>query len=99
MRSSVESSVHNVTVEEAPDLIRDPYPLFARRRQEFGVFKGSVMDWSKTPESMMPEHLYAAVSFDAGNGVFRESKVLNPHIYDSPIGPFIGPTILAMEGK
>ncbi len=57
------------------------------------------MDWSKTPESMLPEHLYAAVSFDAVNRVFRDSKVFNSHIYDSTIGLFIGPTILAMEGK
>src|SRR5690349_16126860 len=57
------------------------------------------MDWSKTPESMKPEHLYAAVSFDAVNRVFRDGKVFNSHIYDSTIGLFIGPTILAMEGK
>jgi cytochrome P450 len=95
----VESPVHNVTVDEAAELRRDPYPLFARRRQEFGVFRGSVMDWSKTPESMLPEKLYAAVSFDAVNRVFRDSKVFNSHIYDSTIGLFIGPTILAMEGK
>jgi cytochrome P450 len=48
---------------------------------------------------MMPEHLYAAVSFDAVNRVFRDGKVFNSHIYDSTIGLFIGPTILAMEGK
>jgi hypothetical protein len=42
-----------------------PYPFFAQKRREAGVFKGSVMDWSKTPDSMMPEQLYAAVSFDA----------------------------------
>jgi len=57
------------------------------------------MDWSKTPDSMMPEHLYAAVSFDAVNRVFRDAKVFNSHIYDSTIGLVIGPTILAMEGK
>ena len=57
------------------------------------------MDWSKTPESMLPEQLYAAVSFDAVNRVFRDGKVFNSHIYDSTIGLFIGPTILAMEGK
>jgi cytochrome P450 len=57
------------------------------------------MDWSKTPDSMRPERLYAAVSFDAVNRVFRDGKVFNSHIYDSSIGLFIGPTILAMEGK
>jgi cytochrome P450 len=57
------------------------------------------MDWSKTPASMMPEQLYAAVSFDAVNRVFRDGKVFNSHIYDATIGLFIGPTILAMEGK
>jgi len=95
----VESPVQDVTADESFDLLRDPYPLFAQKRREAGVFKGSVMDWSKTPESMMPEHLYAAMSFDAVNRVFRDGKVFNSHIYDSTIGLFIGPTILAMEGK
>jgi cytochrome P450 len=95
----VESPVQDVTANETFDLLRDPYPLFAQKRREAGVFEGSVMDWSKTPESMMPEHLYAAVSFDAVNRVFRDGKVFNSHIYDSTIGLFIGPTILAMEGK
>ena len=88
-----------VTADDTFDLLRDPYPLFAQKRSEAGVFEGSVMDWSKTPESMKPEHLYAAVSFDAVNRVFRDGKVFNSHIYDSTIGLFIGPTILAMEGK
>jgi cytochrome P450 len=57
------------------------------------------MDWSKTPDSLRPDKLYAAVSFDAVNRVFRDSKAFNSHIYDSTIGLFIGPTILAMEGK
>jgi len=91
--------VQDVTADETFDLLRDPYPLFARMRRESGVFKGSVMDWSKTPDSMIPEHLYAAVSFDAVDRVFRDAKVFNSHIYDSTIGLFIGPTILAMEGK
>jgi cytochrome P450 len=95
----VESPVRAVTVDETFDLLRDPYPLFAQKRRESGVFKGSVMDWSKTPESMIPEQLYAAVSFDAVNRVFRNGKVFNSRIYDSTIGLFIGPSILAMEGK
>ena len=95
----MESPVQDATADETLDLLRDPYPFFARKRRESGVFKGSVMDWSKTPASMMPEQLYAAVSFDAVNRVFRDGKVFNSHIYDSTIGLFIGPTILAMEGK
>ena len=95
----MESAVQDVTADETFDLLRDPYPLFARMRRESGVFKGSVMDWSKTPDSMIPEHLYAAVSFDAVDRVFRDAKVFNSHIYDSTIGLVIGPTILAMEGK
>jgi cytochrome P450 len=57
------------------------------------------MDWTKTPDEFRPENLYAAVSFDAVNRVFRDSKAFNSHIYDSTIGLFMGPTILAMEGK
>ena len=94
----METPVQDVAMDEPIDL-RDPYPMFARRRDAGGVFRGSVMDWSKTPESLRPENLYAAVSFDAVNRVFRDGKVFNSTIYDSTIGLFIGPTILAMEGK
>lgn len=95
----MDSPVQDVTVDEGFDLLRDPYPLFAQKRRDTsGVFRGSVMDWSKAPEAM-PENLYAAVSFDAVNRVFRDGKVFNSQIYDNTIGLFIGPTILAMEGK
>lgn len=96
----MDSPVLDVTVDEAADLLRNPYPIFARRRRETnGVFRGSVMDWTKTPDDMRPKNLFAAVSFDAVNRVFRDGRVFNSHIYDSTIGLFIGPTILAMEGK
>ena len=95
----MQRPVQDVTVDETFDLLRDPYPFFEHKRRESAVFKGSVMDWSKTPDSMVPENLYAAVSFDAVNRVFRDGKVFNSHIYDSTIGLFMGPTILAMEGQ
>lgn len=94
----METPVQDVTMDEPIDF-RDPYPMFARRRHEGGVFHGSVMDWSKTPESLKPDNLYAAVSFDAVNRVVRDGKVFNSKIYDSTVGLFIGPTILAMEGR
>jgi cytochrome P450 len=94
----VESPVQDVSVDEPVDLLRDPYPFFAQKRREAGVFQGSVMDWSKTPDSLHPERMYAAVSFDAVNRVFRAGKVFNSQAYDSTIGLFMGPTILAMEG-
>jgi cytochrome P450 len=72
--------------------------MFAKRRSESGVFRGSVMDWSKAAD-FMPENLYAAVSFDAVNRVFRDGRMFDSRIYDDTIGLFIGPTILAMEGK
>jgi cytochrome P450 len=79
-------------------LLRDPYPFFAAHRSRHGVFDGSVMDWSKTPDEFRPENQYAAVSYDAVNTVFRDSKAFNSKIYDDTIGLFIGPSILAMEG-
>ncbi|KWX20327.1 cytochrome P450 [Mycolicibacterium wolinskyi] len=99
MESQVQDSPKESVREAADNLLRDPYPIFARHRAEHGVFRGSVMDWSKTPASMLPEHQYAAVSFDAVNTVFRDGKTFNSKIYDSTIGLFIGPSILAMEGK
>ena len=79
--------------------LRDPYPFFARKRREAGVFRGSVMDYSKTPESLIPRGEYSAVSFDAVNTVFRDGRVFSSAPYDETIGLFMGPTILAMEGK
>ncbi|WP_441960166.1 cytochrome P450 [Mycolicibacterium houstonense] len=99
MGSEVQDVVEESAADDTAGLLRDPYPIFARHRAAHGVFRGSVMDWSKTPESLMPEHQFAAVSFDAVNTVFRDGKSFNSRIYDSTIGLFIGPTILAMEGK
>lgn len=79
--------------------LRDPYPFFAHKRQQAGVFRGSVMDYSKTPESMRPKREYSAVSFDAVNTVFRDGRVFSSAPYDKTIGLFMGPTILAMGGK
>jgi cytochrome P450 len=79
--------------------LRDPYPYFAQKRRNSGVFRGTVMDYSKTPESLMPRREYSAVSFDAVNTVFRDGRVFSSKPYDKTIGLFMGPTILAMEGK
>jgi cytochrome P450 len=79
--------------------LRDPYPYFAQKRRTSGVFRGTVMDYSKTPESLMPKREYSAVSFDAVNTVFRDGRVFSSKPYDKTIGLFMGPTILAMEGK
>ena len=96
----MDTPVLDVTADESADLLRNPYAIFERRRHETnGVFRGSVMDWTKAPEELRPRDLYAAVSFDAVNRIFRDGKAFNSHIYDSTIGLFMGPTILAMEGK
>jgi cytochrome P450 len=79
--------------------LRDPYPFFVRKRREAGVFAGTVMDYSKTPESLRPKQEYSAMSFDAVNTVFRDGRVFTSKPYDKTIGLFMGPTILAMEGK
>jgi len=86
------------TAQERAERIRDPYPFFAAKRGEAGVFSGSVMDYSRTPESMRPKQCYAAMSFDAVNTVFRDGRLFNSAMYDATIGLFIGPTILAMGG-
>ncbi|MDM4139108.1 MULTISPECIES: cytochrome P450 [Mycobacterium] len=79
--------------------LRDPYPFFARKRRAASVFAGTVMDYSKTPESLLPKQEYSAMSFDAVNTVFRDGRVFSSKPYDKTIGLFMGPTILAMEGK
>ena len=88
----------DVPADERARRIRDPYPFFAVKRAEAGVVAGSVMDYSKTPESMRPKQNYAAMSFSAVNTVFRDGKLFNSAMYDATIGLFIGPTILAMGG-
>ena len=86
------------TGDQSVDL-RDPYPYFAQKRRAAGVFCGTVMDYSKTPESLLPKREYSAMSFDAVNKVFRDGRVFSSKPYDKTIGLFMGPTILAMDGK
>ncbi|MBB2772796.1 UNVERIFIED_ORG: cytochrome P450 [Mycolicibacterium obuense] len=87
-----------VTAPKPDGYLRDPYPHFTEKRNACGVFHGSVIDYSKTPESLRPADGYAAMSFDAVNRVFRDGKVFSSTLYDTTIGLFTGPTILAMEG-
>ena len=92
------STINRVTTDHAVSL-RDPYPFFAHKRREAGVFQGTVMDYAKTPESLRPKREYSAMSFGAVNKVFRDGRVFTSKPYDKTIGLFIGPTILAMDGK
>jgi cytochrome P450 len=97
----VESQLRDAAVndDKPSDFIRNPYPYFAQKRDGCGVFHGSVIDYSKTPESLRPKNSFAAMSFDAVNTAFRDGKVFNSTYYDNTIGLFIGPSILAMEGN
>ena len=97
----MESQLRDAAVndDKPPDFIRDPYPYFAQKRGGAGVFHGTVVDYSKTPESLRPKNSFAAMSFDAVNTAFRDGKVFSSTYYDNTIGLFIGPSILAMEGK
>jgi len=97
----VESQVRDPAVNAAlpSDFIRDPYPYFAQKRDGAGVFHGTVVDYSKTPESLRPKNSFAAMSFDAVNTAFRDGRIFSSTDYDNTIGLFIGPSILAMAGK
>jgi cytochrome P450 len=97
----VESQLRDVAVndDKPADFIRDPYPYFAQKRDGAGVFHGTVVDYSKTPESLRPKNSFAAMSFAAVNTAFRDGKLFSSTYYDNTIGLFIGPSILAMEGK
>lgn len=97
----MESQLRHPAVDDdkPADFIRDPYPYFARKRDEAGVFHGTVVDYSKTPESLRPKNSFAAMSFEAVNAAFRDGQTFSSTYYDNTIGLFIGPSILAMEGK
>ena len=97
----MESQLRDAAVNAAlpSNFIRDPYPYFALKRGGAAVFHGSVIDYSKTPESLRPKKSFAAMSFDAVNTAFRDGKVFNSTYYDNTIGLFIGPSILAMQGN
>ena len=97
----MESPVQDPAVsdDKPADFIRNPYPYFAQKRTDAGVFRGTVIDYSKTPESLRPKNSFAAMSFEAVNTAFRDAQVFSSTYYDTTIGLFIGPSILAMAGK
>jgi cytochrome P450 len=99
--AAVDSQLQDVAVidDKPANYLRDPYPYFAHKRGRAGIFHGTVMDYSKTPESLRPQDSFAAMSFEAVNKTLRNSQVFSSTMYDSTIGLFMGPTILAMDGK
>ena len=72
----MESQLRDAAVndDKPADFIRDPYPYFAQKRDGAGVFHGTVIDYSKTPESLRPKNSFAAMSFDAVNTAFRDGQ-------------------------
>ncbi|MFC3960735.1 cytochrome P450 [Nocardia jiangsuensis] len=79
--------------------LRDPYPFFAAKRREHGVYHGGVMDYSRTPEAFRPKDSWTALSWSATNAALRDNETFSSKLYDSTIGVFMGPTILAMSGS
>ncbi|MFC8530020.1 cytochrome P450 [Nocardia sp. NPDC057227] len=79
--------------------LRDPYPFFAAHRREHGVYHGGVMDYSRTPEEFRPRDSWSALSWSAANAALRDTETFSSKLYDSTIGVFMGPTILAMSGS
>ena len=99
-RPAVETQAKDIlSADRAAEWKRDPYPFFAERRRQGGVFPGPLLDYSALPDSMRPKHVFSALSFDAVNTVLRDGRVFNSSGYDTSIGLFTGRTILAMEGK
>jgi cytochrome P450 len=97
----VEGQLRDAAVsdDKPSGFIRDPYPYFAQKRDGAGVFHGTVVDYSKTPESLRPENSFAAMSFEAVNTALRDAHTFSSTYYDNTIGMFIGPSILAMAGR
>lgn len=95
MNSPVEDT--SEAVGDTIDL-RDPYPYFAARRREGGVFHGTVMDYSRTPAELRPTDSFSAMSWSSVNKALRDGDTFSTRLYDSTIGVFMGPTILAMHG-
>src|ERR1700756_628696 len=99
-RPAVETQAKDIlSADRAAEWKRDPYPFFAERRRQVGVFGGPLPDYSALPDSMRPKHVFSALSFNAVNTVLRDGRLFNSSGYDTSIGLFTGRTILAMEGK
>ena len=95
----METPVQDVAMDEPIDL-RDPYPMFARRRLEGGVFRGSVMDWSQDAGiAATREPLRRGVVRRRQPGVPRRQGVQLAASTTPPSACSSVPTILAMEGK
>ena len=93
-------SGQDTPVDELDDLLRNSLSAVRREAPRVaGDLSGLVMDWSKAAD-MRPKDMYArrcpSMPSTGFSGTARPSTA---RIYDSTIGLFIGPTLLAMEGK
>ena len=77
----------------------DPYPFFAYKRNTDPVWRGTIMDHSKTPPEMVPAEEWTLFDYDSVFAAFRNDELFGSHGYDHTIGLVLGPTILAMHGK
>lgn len=82
-------------------LVEDPYPDFARLREESAVHEGKVSDLLGAPinPSMRPDapH-YSLFSFEACNTALRENETFSSTYYEGPATRMFGRSILEMVG-
>jgi cytochrome P450 len=80
-------------------LDRDPYPCFAHMRKTHPVWRGSIMDHSRTPAELVPEEEWTFFDFNSVFAAFRDDDLFGSQQYNNTIGLVFGPTILGMHGK
>jgi cytochrome P450 len=80
-------------------LDRDPYPYFAHMRKTQPVWRGSIMDHSRTPPELVPEEEWTFFDFNSVFAAFRDDDLFGSEQYNNTIGLVFGPTILGMHGK
>jgi len=80
--------------------VRDPYPVWARLREQAPVYVGSLAEEMGVPsieEAMFDEALYTPLTFTAVQQVLRDGETFSSAGYANSIGLVFGHSILEMD--
>lgn len=77
----------------------DPYPFYARKRENQPIWHGSVVDRTQLPPELVPDDDWSVFDYQTVFTALRDDERFSSAGYDETLGLVLGHMLLAMHGK